>query len=149
MYIKIKIKKTKQQNRTMEKKGKSCRGQTVKDHAFDPSTQEAEAGQSLHSKLAWSTELVPGQPGATQRNQAIKIKMRWWGEILCIIVSPFFHQFYLAPSLYFLNRCQSRLHCGTLAFVSANHNGPFLGLDWKGTISMSLRSQREPENGIS
>jgi hypothetical protein len=32
-------------------------------HAFNPSTWEAEAGEFLSSRPAWSTELVPGQPG--------------------------------------------------------------------------------------
>jgi hypothetical protein len=32
-------------------------------HAFNPSTREAEAGRFLSSRPAWSTELVPGQPG--------------------------------------------------------------------------------------
>jgi hypothetical protein len=32
-------------------------------HTFNPSTQEAEAGGFLSSRLAWSTEWVPGQPG--------------------------------------------------------------------------------------
>jgi hypothetical protein len=31
-------------------------------HAFNPSTREAEAGGFLSSRLAWSTEWVPGQP---------------------------------------------------------------------------------------
>ena len=31
-------------------------------HSFDPSTQKAEAGGSLISGPAWSTEGVPGQP---------------------------------------------------------------------------------------
>jgi hypothetical protein len=32
-------------------------------YSFYPSTQEAEAGKSLNSRSAWSTDLVPGQPG--------------------------------------------------------------------------------------
>jgi hypothetical protein len=32
-------------------------------HAFNPSTWEAEVGQFLSSRSAWSTEFVPGQPG--------------------------------------------------------------------------------------
>jgi hypothetical protein len=32
-------------------------------HAFNPRTQEAEAGRSLHSRPAWSTDWVSGQPG--------------------------------------------------------------------------------------
>jgi hypothetical protein len=30
-------------------------------HAYNPSIQEAEAGKSLSSRPAWSTERVPGQ----------------------------------------------------------------------------------------
>ena len=36
--------------------------QAVVAHSFSPSTQEAEAGRSLSSRLAWATEEVPGQP---------------------------------------------------------------------------------------
>ena len=32
-------------------------------HTFNLSTWEAEAGGFLSSRLAWSTECVPGQPG--------------------------------------------------------------------------------------
>jgi hypothetical protein len=32
-------------------------------HAFNPSTWEAEAGEFLSSRPAWSTKWVPGQPG--------------------------------------------------------------------------------------
>ena len=32
-------------------------------HTLNPSTWEAEAGESLGSRPAWSTEWVPGQPG--------------------------------------------------------------------------------------
>jgi hypothetical protein len=32
-------------------------------HAYNPSTREVEAGRSLNSRLALSTELVPEQPG--------------------------------------------------------------------------------------
>jgi hypothetical protein len=49
-------------------------------HAFNPSTREAEAGGSLSSRPAWSTEWVPGQPGThrgtTQRNPVSKIKKK-------------------------------------------------------------------------
>jgi hypothetical protein len=49
-------------------------GQAVVAHAFNPSTWEAEAGRFLSSRPAWSTEWVPGQPGAraTQRNPVSK-----------------------------------------------------------------------------
>jgi hypothetical protein len=32
-------------------------------HGFNPSTWEAEAGRFLSLRPAWSTKLVPGQPG--------------------------------------------------------------------------------------
>jgi hypothetical protein len=32
-------------------------------HALHPRTWEAEAGEFLSSRPAWSTECVPGQPG--------------------------------------------------------------------------------------
>ena len=32
-------------------------------HAFNPSTQEAEAGGFLSSRPNWSTKWVPGMPG--------------------------------------------------------------------------------------
>jgi hypothetical protein len=32
-------------------------------HAFNPGTQEAEAGGFLSLRPAWSTKWVPGQPG--------------------------------------------------------------------------------------
>lgn len=35
--------------------------------AFGPRPQEAEAGSSLSSKPAWSTQQIPGQPGLTWR----------------------------------------------------------------------------------
>lgn len=42
-------------------------------HAFDPSTPETEAGRSPSSRLAWSVELIPGQPGlSTKRNPISK-----------------------------------------------------------------------------
>jgi hypothetical protein len=31
-------------------------------HAFSPSAQEAEAGEPLDLRTAWSTDQVPGQP---------------------------------------------------------------------------------------
>jgi hypothetical protein len=42
-------------------------------HTFNPSTQEAEAGESLSSRPAWSSEQVPGQLGL-QRNLSQKTK---------------------------------------------------------------------------
>jgi hypothetical protein len=44
-------------------------------HAFNPSTQEAEAGRFLSSRPAWSAEWVPGQPGL-QRNPVFKKKQK-------------------------------------------------------------------------
>jgi hypothetical protein len=43
-------------------------------HAFNPSTQEAEAGGFLSLRPAWSTKWVPGQSGLyretlSQKNQ--------------------------------------------------------------------------------
>ena len=41
--------------------------QVMVTHAFNPSTWEAEAGGSLSSRTAWSTEQVPGQPQQTSK----------------------------------------------------------------------------------
>jgi hypothetical protein len=41
---------------------KKCSAPGVVAHAFNPSTQEAEAGGFLSSRPAWSTKWVPGQP---------------------------------------------------------------------------------------
>jgi hypothetical protein len=45
-----------------------------KSSTFDPSTQEAEAGGSLRSRPAWSTERVPGQPRLYRETQSQKAK---------------------------------------------------------------------------
>jgi hypothetical protein len=37
--------------------------QGVVAHTFNPSTWEAEAGEFLSSRPAWSTKSFPGQPG--------------------------------------------------------------------------------------
>ena len=43
--------------------------------SFNPSTQEAEAGESVNSRPVWSSERAPGQPGViTQRNPISKKK---------------------------------------------------------------------------
>jgi hypothetical protein len=43
-------------------------------HAFNPSTWEAEAGEFLSSRPAWSTEWVPGQPGLHRETLSRKTK---------------------------------------------------------------------------
>jgi hypothetical protein len=48
-------------------------------HAFNPSTWEAEAGESLSSRPAWSTEGVPGQSGLHRETLSQKNK-RGGGE---------------------------------------------------------------------
>jgi hypothetical protein len=45
-------------------------------HAFNPSTQEAEAGGFLSSRPAWSTKWVPGQPGLHRETPSRKTK-KW------------------------------------------------------------------------
>jgi hypothetical protein len=42
---------------------KQKQSRVVVAHAFNPSIWEAEAGEFLSSRPAWSTEWVPGQPG--------------------------------------------------------------------------------------
>ena len=43
-------------------------------HAFNPSIWEAEAGRFLSSRLAWSTEWVPGQPELHRETLSRKTK---------------------------------------------------------------------------
>jgi len=43
-------------------------------HAFNPSPRKAEAGGSLSSRPAWSTERVPGQPGLHRESLSGKTK---------------------------------------------------------------------------
>jgi hypothetical protein len=45
-------------------------------HAFNPSTWEAEAGGFLSSRPAWSTKLVPGQPGLHRETLSQKNKQK-------------------------------------------------------------------------
>jgi hypothetical protein len=45
-------------------------------HAFNPSTQEAEAGRFLSSRPAWSTKLVPGQPELYKETLSPKTKKK-------------------------------------------------------------------------
>ena len=51
-------------------------------HIFNLSTREAEAGGSLNSRPAWTTEQVPGQPGTHREALSTKTKQnknRSWG----------------------------------------------------------------------
>jgi hypothetical protein len=43
-------------------------------HAFNPSTGEAEAGEFLSSRPAWSTKWVPGQPELYRETLSWKTK---------------------------------------------------------------------------
>ena len=46
-------------------------------HAFNPSTLEAEAGGSLSSRPAWSTELVQDSQGYTEKSCLQRKKKRF------------------------------------------------------------------------
>lgn len=60
--------------------------------SHSPSTQKTEAGRSLSLKLAWFTELVPGQPKtATQRNLVLKHTNKQTEDTLMEVD---FHMFY-------------------------------------------------------
>jgi hypothetical protein len=45
-------------------------------HAFNPSTWEAEAGEFLSSRPAWSTKRIPGQPGLHRETLSRKTKKK-------------------------------------------------------------------------
>jgi hypothetical protein len=45
-------------------------------HAFDPSSQEAEAGRSLSLRPDWRAEEVPGQPGLHRETLSQKPKIK-------------------------------------------------------------------------
>jgi hypothetical protein len=49
-------------------------------HAFNPSTQEAEAGGFLSLRPAWSTEWAPGQPELCRDtlSQKKQTNRDWW-----------------------------------------------------------------------
>ena len=54
----------------------NCMEPGVVVHAFNPSTWEAEAGGFLSSRPAWSTKLVPGQPGLHRETLSQKTKTK-------------------------------------------------------------------------
>jgi hypothetical protein len=52
-------------------------------HAFNPSTWEAEAGEFLSSRPAWSTKWDPGQPGLhreTLSQKQTNQRKVWWTQ---------------------------------------------------------------------
>jgi hypothetical protein len=55
-------------------------------HAFNPSTQEAEAGEFLSSRPAWYTKWVPGQPGLYKETLSRKTKIIMTIIIIIIIL---------------------------------------------------------------
>jgi hypothetical protein len=55
---------------------KKERGWAVVAHAFNPNTWEAEAGEFLSSRPAWSTEQDPGQPGLHRETLPRKTKRK-------------------------------------------------------------------------
>jgi hypothetical protein len=64
-------------------------------HAFNSSTWEAEAGGFLSLRPAWSTELVPGQPGLhretlSRKTKQNKTKQNKTKQKRCRILSPFY-----------------------------------------------------------
>jgi hypothetical protein len=46
-------------------------------HAFNPNTQETEAGGSLSLRWAWSIQRVPDQSGVHREIQPQKTKLYW------------------------------------------------------------------------
>ena len=67
----------------------------VVEHAFNPSTWEAEAGGFLSSKPAWSTEWVPGQPGLYR--ETLSQKKKFWGlnQVLMLVQQALYQLRYL------------------------------------------------------
>jgi hypothetical protein len=53
-----------------------AKSRAVVAHTFNPSTWEAEAGRSLSSRPAWSTEWVSGQPGLHRETLSQKKKKK-------------------------------------------------------------------------
>ena len=67
------------------RKDKIARGGVVTD-ALNPSTRETEAGRSLSSRPAWSTEWNPGEPGLHREKSCLekpKLKPRGKKKIKC------------------------------------------------------------------
>jgi hypothetical protein len=68
---------TKQKQTNKQKTFFLTRQVTLEAHAFNPSTPEAEAGESLSSRPAWSTDRVPGQPGLHKETLSQKRGGAW------------------------------------------------------------------------
>jgi hypothetical protein len=66
--------KNKQDKIKWQKEMKSAAQTGMVAHAFNPSTQEAEAGRFLSSRPAWSTKWVPEQPGLQRETLSQKTK---------------------------------------------------------------------------
>ena len=66
---------------------KTCVMLGVVAHAFNPSTREAEAGGFLSSRPAWSTLLVPGQPGLYRETLSWKTKNKQTKRTCVILYS--------------------------------------------------------------
>jgi hypothetical protein len=90
-------------------------------HTFNPSSQEAEAGGFLSSRPVWSTEWVPGQPRATQKNPVSKTKQNkiasaFSGEGDGLKGKIYFHKACLTISSTYLVLLSNRTGCQNLYF---------------------------------
>jgi hypothetical protein len=123
-------------------------------HAFNPSTWEAEAGEFLSSRPAWSTEWIPGQPGlhsvTLSRKKKKSSHARFWSIIFAYLnqgyfeirLSFLFMNYFPMRNLYFsVNLSNLVAPCASLfkldnLFKTQSHLVTFSGVETLHEIAM-------------
>jgi hypothetical protein len=100
-------------------------------HAFNPSTQEAEAGGFLSSRPAWSTKWIPGQPGLHREILSQKTKKKKKKQPVLLTTETYFWPYYLVLFGFVLftysfvhSFIRSFVHLGFLRHGLTVYHGP-------------------------